>query len=118
MKDTAVKRDWLFLPVHKIDDLVLRKATKRAYWKGGKVNLTVRQFDLVDLLFSHRGTDISSRKLYDTFRGRPGLLAGNGPEGYRVNLRVVIMHIRKTFKAIDPAFDEIETFAGFGYRWK
>ena len=117
MKDTAIKRDWLFL-VPKVDDLVLHKASRQAYWKGGKVNLTTRQFDLVDLLFSNRGTGISFRKLYDAVSGHPGLLAGKGPEGYRANVRTAIMRIRKAFKAIDPAFDEIEAFAGFGYRWK
>ncbi|HEY1430871.1 MAG TPA: DNA-binding response regulator, partial [Stellaceae bacterium] len=37
--------------------------------------------------------------------------------GYRANVRTFIKRIRKKFRDVDPGFDHIENYAGFGYRW-
>ena len=41
-----------------------------------------------------------------------------GTDGYRANVRTVIKRIRNKFRALDPAFDEIESYTGFGYCWR
>ncbi len=40
-----------------------------------------------------------------------------GAEGYRANVRTFIKRIRKKFRDLDPDFDQIHNYAGFGYRW-
>ncbi|MEA2801060.1 MAG: two-component system, OmpR family, response regulator ChvI, partial [Rhodospirillaceae bacterium] len=37
---------------------------------------------------------------------------------YRANVRSAIKRIRNKFRALDPAFDEIENYTGFGYCWR
>ena len=44
--------------------------------------------------------------------------AGEGPEGYRANVRTFIKRIRQKFRNIDPQFEQIENYPGFGYRWR
>jgi two-component system response regulator ChvI len=44
-------------------------------------------------------------------------VAGYGAEGYRANVRTFIKRIRKKFRDVDPNFDGIGNYAGFGYRW-
>jgi hypothetical protein len=46
------------------------------------------------------------------------LITGSGNEGYPANVRFVIKRIRNRFRAIDPAFDEIESDTSFGYCWR
>ena len=43
---------------------------------------------------------------------------GGGADGYRGNVRSVIKRIRSKFRSLDPTFDEIENYNGFGYCWK
>jgi two-component system response regulator ChvI len=38
-------------------------------------------------------------------------------DGYRANVRTFIKRIRQKFREVDPEFDAIENYAGFGYRW-
>jgi two-component system, OmpR family, response regulator ChvI len=33
-------------------------------------------------------------------------------------VRSAIRRIRKKFRSIDPTFDKIESYSGFGYCWK
>lgn len=96
--------------------LELRPATSRAYWDGEEVELTLGEFRIVHCLASHAGQDIRYRDLYDQVHGS-GFFAGAGPEGYRANVRTFIKRIRQKFRDIDPDFDEIENYPGFGYRW-
>src|SRR5262245_26849334 len=96
--------------------LMLRPAISRAYWNQADVGLTVGEYDVVQLLVSNVGRYVSYRTIYDHFRYE-GFLAGKGADGYRANVRSVIKRIRKKFLAIDPAFEEIETYFAFGYCW-
>lgn len=97
--------------------LLLRLATKRAEWKGTIVELTVREFDIVAALAMRAGEDLSFRQIYDAVHGH-GFLAGDGDDGLRATVRAIIKRLRTKFKSIDPDFDAIETFPGFGYRWR
>ena len=72
---------------------------------------------MVQYLATRAGQDVSYRELYDLVHGKE-FIAGDGPEGHRANVRTFIKRIRQKFRDIDDSFDEIENYAGFGYRWR
>jgi two-component system response regulator ChvI len=67
-------------------------------------------------LASNVGRYVTYRAIYDRLRYE-GFAAGNGPDGYRMNVRSTIKRIRNKFRERDSTFDEIENYTGFGYRW-
>lgn len=97
--------------------LHLDTESRRAYWKDIAVELTHSEFGMVHLLASRANRDIAYREIYDVARG-PGFLSGQGDDGYRANVRSSIKRIRQKFRDIDPDFDWIENYPGFGYRWR
>jgi len=96
--------------------LELRFDINRALWRGQRVDLSLTEFRIVSRLASAAGADISHRELYDIVKGE-GFIAGQGPDGYRANVRTTIKRVRQKFKAADSLFQQIETYNGFGYRW-
>jgi len=98
-------------------DLELRGDTSRVFWRGKEVSLSVTEFKMVMLLATRAGQDVRYRDLYDLVHGS-GFVAGYGLEGYRSNVRAFVKRIRQKFREVDPAFDEIENYSGFGYRWR
>jgi two-component system response regulator ChvI len=96
--------------------LVLRFDTNRALWAGRAVDLTLTEFNILTLLAEKSGQDIGYREIYDLVHGKD-FIAGHGAEGYRANVRTFIKRIRKKFRDVDPSFEHIENYAGFGYRW-
>lgn len=96
--------------------LTLFPASCRADWDGVRVDLTPAEFTIVHHLASRAGGDVPYQALYAAVRG-PGFVAGSNAEGFRTNVRAFVRRIRQKFTAIDPAFDAIRNFAGFGYRW-
>jgi DNA-binding response OmpR family regulator len=98
-------------------NLLLRPDVSRAYWKDADLDLTLGEYNIVHLLVSNVGKYITYRAIYDRLR-REGFIAGDGANGYRANVRSAIKRIRNKFRALDPTFDEIENYAGFGYCWK
>lgn len=97
--------------------LVLDVASARASWNGQQVELTHGEFKVVQLLAQRVGRDVGYREIYDAVRG-VGFEAGQGPDGYRANVRAMVKRIRQKFRDLDPEFDAIETYPGFGYRWR
>jgi two-component system response regulator ChvI len=97
--------------------LLLRPDISRAYWKDADLDLTLGEYNIVHLLVSNVGKYITYRAVYDRLR-HEGFIAGDGPDGYRANVRSAIKRIRNKFRALEPTFDEIENYAGFGYCWK
>jgi two-component system response regulator ChvI len=97
--------------------LELRRDTSRAFWQGEEVPLSVTEFRMVDQLATRAGLDVRYRELYDLVHGE-GFVAGYGSEGYRSNVRAFVKRIRQKFREVDAAFDEIENYSGFGYRWR
>lgn len=97
--------------------LVLDHVSRRAQWTGCQVELTISEFAMVEALAASAGRDISYRELYDAGRGK-GFHAGAGDQGYRTNVRAAIKRIREKFRAIDPTFDQIGNYPGFGYVWQ
>ena len=97
--------------------LELRNDIKRAFWRGDQVDLTLTEFTIVFFLVARPGADVTYRQIYDLVRGKD-FIAGYGPDGFRSNVRSFIKRIRKKFREVDPDFDHIENYPGFGYRWR
>jgi two-component system response regulator ChvI len=104
------------VPSASIGPLELVVETARAQWKGARVDLTLSEFNIVRYLAERAGQDVRYREIYDLVRGK-GFVAGTGMDGYRANVRTFIKRIRQKFREVDPEFDAIENYAGFGYRW-
>jgi two-component system response regulator ChvI len=97
--------------------LLLKPEGSRACWNGVDVGLTLGEYKIVHLLASNAGSFVTYRTLYDRLRYE-GFVAGNGKDGFRVNVRTAVKRIRGKFRACDPACDEIENYTGFGYCWR
>ena len=98
-------------------DLEIDSGSNQVLWQGRRVPLSLSEVAIVSRLAARRGTDLRYRELYDLVRGED-FVAGLGTEGYRANVRMFIRRIRLKFRQVDQEFDEIENFAGFGYRWR
>lgn len=96
--------------------LELRFDISRASWNGHTPPLTLTEFKIVALMAMRPGEDVGYREIYDLVHGKD-FIAGYGNEGYRANVRTFIKRIRKKFRDVDPSFDQIHNYAGFGYRW-
>src|SRR6266404_8184300 len=96
--------------------LELRFDVNRALWAGHTVDLTLTEFKIVTRLAEKTEQDVGYREIYDLVHGKD-FIAGHGAEGYRANVRTFIKRIRKKFRDVDPGFDHIENYPGFGYRW-
>lgn len=97
--------------------LSVNPRTKRAFWNGRQVDLTLAEFEVVQRLAERAGEDVSYREIYDRVHGE-GFLAGEGDTGYRTNVRALIKRIRQKFREVDPRFEQIHNYPGFGYRWE
>ncbi len=98
-------------------DLVLYPDNARVKWKGVTVPLTRLQYKMIAYLAQRDGLDASYRDLYGAVRGE-GFVAGDGDSGLREVVRSWISRIRRRFRSVDPAFDQIEVYPAFGYRWR
>lgn len=101
----------------RVGRLRLRPQVCRAYWDASDVNLTVTEFRIVMALGTSAGEYVSYRAIYDCVHSA-GFIAGSGEDGYRTNVRSSMKRIRNKFRAMDDAFNEIENFPAFGYRWR
>jgi two-component system, OmpR family, response regulator ChvI len=97
--------------------LELRLDINRASWAGRPIDLTLTEFKIVALLALRAGEDVSYREIYDLVHGK-NFAAGYGDEGYRANVRTFIKRIRKKLRDLDPEFEHIHNYPGFGYRFR
>ena len=91
--------------------LRLDESRHECTWHGKPLSLTVTEFMLLFTLVSQPGL----------VRTREQLMAAAYGEHEEVDDRTVDSHIkrlRKKFREIDPAFDQIETLYGAGYRYR
>jgi two-component system response regulator ChvI len=100
-----------------IGPLELNVDSSRAFWKKTQVDLTLTEFEIVHYMATHAGQDLRYREIYDIVHGK-GFVAGEGPEGFRANVRTFIKRIRQKFRTVDAGFEQIENYPGFGYRWR
>ena len=96
--------------------LTLRPAISRAYWNGVDVELTLGEYNIVQLLASSVGRYVTYRAIYDRLHYE-GFIAGSGEYGYRANVRSAIKRIRNKFRDCDSTFGEIINYTAFGYCW-
>jgi two-component system response regulator ChvI len=102
--------------VMNLGSLELRFDINRACWAGQTLDLTLTEFRIVAAMATRAGEDVSYREIYDLVHGKD-FVAGYGSEGFRANVRTFIKRIRKKFRDVDPEFEHIHNYAGFGYRW-
>ncbi|MEX2449886.1 MAG: response regulator transcription factor [Rhodospirillales bacterium] len=100
-----------------LGNMELHLESSRAYWKKSQLDLSLTEFKIIHYLATHEGNDVRYREIYDLVHGKD-FAAGVGDKGYRSNVRTFIKRIRQKFRDIDPEFDQIENYPGFGYRWK
>jgi two-component system OmpR family response regulator len=88
----------------------LRLDLKRlsASWAGKPVDLTLTEFWMIHALVKFPG-HVKSR---DQLMSEAKLVVDDG------TITSHVKRIRKKFGAVDPAFDQIDTVYGMGYRWK
>lgn len=115
-KPAAAERPTPRAGLRHVGPLALDIDCHRALWRGRPVQLTITEYRMVALLAERAGLDVTYRELYDVVHG-VGFMAGSEPEGHRVNVRSFIKRIRRKFAAIDPGFDRIDNYPGYGYRW-
>ena len=92
-------------------DLVLDETKHQCVWRGKPVQLTVTEFLLIKALAARPGMVKSRDQLID---------AASGDNIY-VDDRTIDSHVkrvRKKFRNVDDAFNQIETLYGIGYRYK
>lgn len=92
-------------------DLRLDSSRHLSAWRAKPVNLTVTEFLIIKALASRPGHVKSRDQLMDAAYG----------ENIYVDDRTIDSHIkrlRKKFKDIDPAFEQVETLYGIGYRYR
>lgn len=80
-------------------------------WRGKEVVLTVTEFRLLETLATRPGV----------IKSRDALMDAAYEDQVYVDDRTIDSHIkrlRKKFRAVDDAFDRIETLYGVGYRFK
>ncbi len=92
-------------------ELMLDPSRHLCTWKGKPVNLTVTEFLILKALAQRPGHVKNRDQLMDAAYG----------ESIYVDDRTIDSHIkrlRKKFRAVDDAFEQIETLYGVGYRYK
>jgi two-component system response regulator ChvI len=99
-----------------LSPLKLDTTSCRAEWRGERVDLTLSEFKVIQLLSERTGRDVTYREIYDCVKGE-GFIAGSGSEGFRANVRAMVKRIRHKFRDIDADFSALENYPGFGYRW-
>jgi two-component system response regulator ChvI len=97
--------------------LTLWRRNPRVAWRGQDLGVTLTEYNIVGLLVANAGQPVTYRAIYDAMH-YVGFLAGDGADGYLVNVRSAVKRIRKKFLALDPAFAEIENHASNGYSWR
>jgi len=109
---TALERKTYNALYRKTGNLAIDFPRYKVLWKDKHVKLTFTEFALVAYLSAHP----------DVYRDR-GQLMGHCLSNHGAKLedeRTVDSHIkriRKSFRAVDPGFDQISTGYGMGYVW-
>jgi two-component system response regulator ChvI len=82
-----------------------------AKWRGNPIALTRSEFQILGALARHRGSVLARERLLDIARGDDAVVTDRTVDTF-------IKRLRKKIRDVDPAFDEIETVFGVGYRYR
>jgi DNA-binding response OmpR family regulator len=91
--------------------LVLDLPRFAVHWRGRPVVLTRSEFQLLAVLARHPGLVLSRERLLEAARGDDTTVTDRTVDTF-------VKRLRKKIREVDPAFDEIETVIGVGYRYK
>lgn len=94
-----------------VGDLKLELNSRRVFLKNTEINLTVKEFDMMELFVTHPGKVYSRDQLLDTIWGRD----------YPGDVRTVDVHVRRLREKIEPNPGQpeyIHTKWGVGYYFK
>jgi two-component system response regulator ChvI len=80
-------------------------------WRGQPVVLTRSELQLLAALARHRGLVLSRERLLEHARGDDATVTDRTVDTF-------IKRLRKKIRQVDPAFDQIETVFGLGYRYR
>ncbi|MBX3724371.1 MAG: proteobacterial dedicated sortase system response regulator [Xanthomonadales bacterium] len=94
--------------VLRLRGLTLEVERMRVAWHDAEIALTVTEFWMVHALVRHPGH----------VRSREQLMREAQVEVDEATVTSHVKRIRRKFEAADPAFAEIETMHGAGYRWR
>jgi DNA-binding response OmpR family regulator len=92
-------------------ELVLDLPRFAVHWRGKPVTLTRSELQLLAVLARQRGMVLSRERLLESARGDDTTVTDRTVDTF-------IKRLRKKIREVDPAFDEIETVIGVGYRYK
>lgn len=89
--------------------VTLNRDTRKTFVNGKEITLTLREFDILELLMSYPGKVYTKANLFehvwnDTFLGDDN------------TLNVHISNLRSKIAAVDPGTDYIQTVWGIGYK--
>ena len=93
--------------LHVSGELEISRNLMQARWKKARLELTPTEFEILCALVE-QPDGVSYEGL--TRATRQGVVEDN-------TINTHILHLRKKFRQLDPAFDCIKTRYGFGYRW-
>jgi two-component system response regulator ChvI len=97
-------------------ELLLTPDTGQAFWKGVDVGLTLSEFRIVQLLALNYCRYLSYDAIYQHGHSER-VFAAADPLSRRTTVRSAVKRIRTKLRRCDSGFDEIESYAAFGYRW-
>jgi DNA-binding response OmpR family regulator len=94
-----------------VGPLALDLARFAVHWRGRPVVLTRSEFQLLAVLARHPGLVLSRDRLLEAAHGDDTTVTDRTVDTF-------IKRLRKKIREVDPAFDEIETVIGVGYRFR
>jgi DNA-binding response OmpR family regulator len=104
------------MPDVEIGPLRINRSMQRVFWNGHDADLTMTEYRVVKLFVDNLNQWLTYRKVYDVVHYN-GFVAGCGMDGYRTNVRSIIKRLRRKFMVIEPTWDVIHNYSGYGYRW-
>jgi two-component system response regulator ChvI len=96
--------------------LLLTPGSAQAFWKGVDVGLTLGEFRIVQLLALNFGRYLSYDAIFQHGHSQR-MLAVVDPRSRRTTVRSAVKRIRTKLRRSDSGFNEIDSYAAFGYRW-
>jgi DNA-binding response OmpR family regulator len=105
------KTDASGTPLVSAGKLTLDSDRMIARYDGTAITTTVTEFRLLVALASRPGMVFSRDQVLERVRDDDSVVEHRLVDTY-------VRRLRRKLEAVDPAFDEIETVIGAGYRWK
>jgi len=112
LRREALRRDEQARPARQeAGALVLDRERLEVHLLGQRVDMTVTEFRIVEVLTERPGIVWSRQRLLDRVRGDDSVVAERIVDTY-------VRRLRRKFEAVQPDFASIETVVGAGYRWR